>query len=145
MMPNRLYKGRVLKPWIGFGGYHMVTLARVGHRRCNEAVHVLMLLTFVGPRPEGAVCRHLNGDPTDNRIVNLRWGTRLENAADAGMHGVLRRGESSATSKLKEADIPRIREMRAGGMSYPKIGLRLGVSGCTIRDVVLGITWVHVK
>lgn len=37
------------------------------------AVHLLVLLTFVGPRPTGAVPRWLNGDPTDNRLVNLRW------------------------------------------------------------------------
>lgn len=37
------------------------------------AVHLLMLLTFVGPRPAGGQPRWVNGDPTDNRLVNLKW------------------------------------------------------------------------
>ncbi|SHX44061.1 Uncharacterised protein [Mycobacteroides abscessus subsp. massiliense] len=39
------------------------------------AVHLLVLATFVGPRPDGAVPRWLNGDPADNRLVNLKWWT----------------------------------------------------------------------
>lgn len=39
------------------------------------AVHMLILTTFVGPRPDGATVRWINGDPTDNRLVNLKWWT----------------------------------------------------------------------
>ncbi|WP_124712960.1 HNH endonuclease [Mycolicibacterium nivoides] len=42
------------------------------------AVHMLVLLTFVGPRPPGGAPRWLNGDPTDNRLVNLKWHTEDE-------------------------------------------------------------------
>ncbi|SKS42033.1 HNH endonuclease [Mycobacteroides abscessus] len=42
------------------------------------AVHLLVLTTFVGPRPDGAVPRWLNGDPADNRLVNLKWWTGEE-------------------------------------------------------------------
>jgi len=45
------------------------------------------LETSVGPCPEGHVTRHLNGDPTDNRLENLRWGTRSENQRDSVKHG----------------------------------------------------------
>lgn len=37
------------------------------------AVHMLVLLTFVGPRPDGATPAWLNGDVHDNRLVNLKW------------------------------------------------------------------------
>ena len=34
---------------------------------------------FVGPRPEGNEVLHLNGNPSDNRLENLKYGTRREN------------------------------------------------------------------
>lgn len=36
-------------------------------------VHLLVLGTFVGPRPDGAAPRWMNGNPADNRLVNLKW------------------------------------------------------------------------
>lgn len=42
-------------------------------------MHLLVLAAFVGPRPEGCESLHLNHFPWDNRLVNLRYGTRSEN------------------------------------------------------------------
>jgi hypothetical protein len=49
----------------------------------------IVLLALVGPPPEGLpfAC-HANGDPLDNRLENLYWGSYLDNAADASRHGV---------------------------------------------------------
>ena len=60
---------------------------------CNEngmttaLVQVLVLEAFSTKRPEGMVARHLNGDPLDNRLENLVWGTPKENTADRYLHG----------------------------------------------------------
>jgi hypothetical protein len=46
-------------------------------------VHHLVAEAFHGPRPNYlAVARHLNDVKTDNRLENVAWGTRKENAAD---------------------------------------------------------------
>jgi hypothetical protein len=73
-------------------GYQRVTL-----KRRSIAVHRLVLEAFVRPRrPEvDEVCRHLNGDPTDNRLVNLRWGSRRENNLDMRQHGTNRNAEKT--------------------------------------------------
>ena len=44
-------------------------------------VGAIVLEAFVGPRPEGLVCCHLNGDANDNHLENLKWGTRAESGA----------------------------------------------------------------
>jgi hypothetical protein len=66
-------------------GYPFVHLMQDG--RCvTRRTHVLLLLAFVGPRPEGADIRHLNGDSTDCRLENLAYGSRSENALDRERH-----------------------------------------------------------
>ena len=79
----RSTKGRMLRPGRMSSGHVSVALGR-NNSRC---VHELVLLAFVGPPPEGHECRHLNGNPADNRLENLRWGTRSENIRDAVSHG----------------------------------------------------------
>ena len=67
-------------------GYLKVTLWKDRKLR-TRTVHTLVLEAFVGPRPAGHVCRHLNGDPADPRLENLAWGTPVENMADRYDHG----------------------------------------------------------
>ena len=83
---DRRWKGKLLSPPVSGPGYRMATLRRRGSVR-NVTVHTLVLEAFVGPRPEGLVCRHLDGDPLNNRLENLRWGTPEENSQDSIQHG----------------------------------------------------------
>ena len=65
-------------------GYHWVRLRRYDptkrYNRASISVHRLVLLAFGGPQPAGCEVRHLNRDKLDNRIGNLAWGTKTENA-----------------------------------------------------------------
>lgn len=67
-------------------GYRYVHLHSGGPRR-NVQVHSLVLTAFVGARPDGLVSRHLDGNPANNRVDNLAWGTESENALDSVRHG----------------------------------------------------------
>jgi len=75
--------GLILKPGRMPSGHLSVALGR-GHSRC---VHELVLLAFIGAPLPKHECRHLNGNPADNRLENLKWGTRSENILDAVAHG----------------------------------------------------------
>ena len=75
--------GRLLKPGRMPQGHLSVALGR-GNSQC---VHKLVLLAFVGPPPFRCECLHKNGNPSDNQLQNLRWGTRSENIKDAVKHG----------------------------------------------------------
>lgn len=53
----------------------------------NTLVHQLVLCAFRGPPKAGEECRHLDGNPTNNRIENLVWGDPKENYQDRIRHG----------------------------------------------------------
>ena len=89
---RRYPEGRLLRPGCMSGGHVSVSLG-IKNSLC---VHALVLLAFVGPPPEKHECRHLNGNPSDNRLENLRWGTRSENIADAIRHGTWSTPERTA-------------------------------------------------
>lgn len=70
-------------------GYLLVRLYRDGIGR-SFRVHRLVLEAFVGACPSGQEARHLNGTKSDNRLVNLQWGTAKQNSADRRAHGTYR-------------------------------------------------------
>lgn len=64
------------------GGHLYLTLHKDGKRK-HWFTHQLVLLAFVGPYPAGCEeIRHLDGDPTNNRLDNLRYGTHTQNVTD---------------------------------------------------------------
>lgn len=42
----------------------------------GRSVGELVLETFVGPKPKGMKCIHLDGDLENNRLDNLVWGPK---------------------------------------------------------------------
>lgn len=77
--------GRVMRPFVTEKGYRRVYLYR-GPSVQRVRVHTAVLHAFVGPRPTGMVTRHLDGNPANNHLSNLAWGTRAENEADKRRH-----------------------------------------------------------
>ena len=99
---------KIRRQGVGYAGRLGVALCREGavHR---WQVHRLVLTAHVGPCPEGMECLHGDGDHTNNKLSNLRWGTRKENMADKKRHGTQTCGESHHASRLTEAQVRAIR------------------------------------
>ena len=83
---DRLVKGKLLKPGAQKKSGHLSVV--LGHGEAGRQVHELVMSTFIGPRPEGMDICHADGDPTNNRLSNLRYDTRSNNNLD-----VLRQGK----------------------------------------------------
>ncbi len=83
---TKFYKGRLLRPGTVKSGHQLVVLG-LGNIKRSKFVHDLVLRAFVGPPPPETECCHGDGNPANNPLSNLRWGTRLENVADAIKHG----------------------------------------------------------
>jgi hypothetical protein len=122
---QRYPQGRILRPGRMPGGHLSVALGR-GNSQC---VHKLVLLTFVGAAPDKHECLHINGIPNDNRLANLRWGTRSENNIDAVLH--------QHRGKLTEAQVKDIRSrIKSEGRGIGRqLAAEYGVHEATISAI----------
>jgi hypothetical protein len=93
----------------GRGTYPRVQLWHQGSRK-NAYVHVLVARAFpevCGLEFDGAVVRHLDGNQSNPRASNLRFGTWGENEADKSWHAEHGRGTVRETSiqYIPDADL----------------------------------------
>ncbi len=85
---TRRLQSREISPSTSKTGHKRVVLYDDNRPAKTYQLHRVVLEAFVGPRPEGYVCRHLDGDPSNNALENLTWGTPSENMYDKARHGV---------------------------------------------------------
>jgi hypothetical protein len=138
---------KFLKLFRNYAGYEITKLSGLDGREHIFFVHVLVLETFFSPRPEGLQCRHLNGNKRDNRLVNLDWGTPMENYDDRVRHGTqftlpARFGVDNHKTKLTEDSV---REIRSSSKTGVFLARKFGVSSFSISCVRRGITWRNVQ
>lgn len=140
--PNRLRtEPRLLKPTINGKGYPIVGPFRDGVSHV-ENVHKLVLLAFVGPRPDGLETLHGDGNKLNTRLDNLCYGTHRANTADNWRLGVYLAGARHPRAKLTQGDVNRIRELRANGESHRKIASQLHISHAQVGRIVRGESWL---
>lgn len=125
----RTIRGRVLRPGRTASGHLSVVVTRaVG----SATVHSLVMLAFRGPPPRGLEVRHLDGDPANNRLTNLEYGTRAENLIDLAYHG---------QRKVSVADVAAIRLDPA---SAPTMAAKFQVSKSLIHCIRARKLYKHV-
>ncbi len=147
--------GQILKPSINGRGYYNIDLCKNNNRK-TFLVHRLILETFVGPCPEGMECRHLDGNPKNNKLENLKWGTPKENYNDRKLHGTDRYGfkigykynigSKCVTSKLNEKQVRIIKYLLMTKILTPKeITKIFDISKYIISLIKRNKSWKHVN
>jgi len=121
------------------GPYETVSLSD-GRRRKTHYVHHLVLEAFVGARPVGLECRHLNGRRDDNRLENLQWGTPEENSQDTLRHGHF----VPAPRKLTPHLVRVIRQRKFEGARNGDLAADFGVTYRHIEHVISRDRWASV-
>lgn len=92
-------------------GYQYVSLGRA----FKVQVHNLVALGFHGPRPDGLVACHNDGDPQNNTPENIRYDTQSANIYDQVRHGThpmaskthCKRGHALVDPNLRAKDVGR--------------------------------------
>lgn len=115
---------------------------RLAHRMVWEA--------FVGPIPDGLETNHKDSNRTNAGLSNLELMTRAQNVAYEFSHNGRKPannpspGSRNGSSKLTEADIPRIIAMHHSGVRQKDIGALYGVSQRAISLITRREKWKHV-
>jgi hypothetical protein len=131
---------RILKPVSNHKGY-----LRVGLNGQWHTIHSLVLEAFVDPCPEGMQARHRDGNPSNNRLTNLIWGTPSQNQMDRVAHGTSNRSERHPRTKLTNQQVIEIRDRYAkGDILQRELAQEFEVRIGTIGGIIQRRSWVHV-
>lgn len=120
------FRGRVIKTEIDRDGYPIQAM-QVGGKQCQRRIHRLMLLTFVGPCPNGLEVLHIDDDKTNNDLSNLKYGTRSENMSTVDNSRRLRHDEIAELMLLDQVFSGR------GPGANTVLAKRFGCSVTTVR------------
>lgn len=123
-------------------GYPAVSLCRNG-RIVSRTVHSLVAEAFLGPRPDGMVVRHLDGDEGNPRLSNLAYGTHADNEADKERHGRRIRGGDVYGSILTADEVLEIRRLYAAGATQAELRRRFPMHATSMHNAIHGFSWKH--
>lgn len=152
-------RGKILSPSRS-SRYGHLKIKLSGGSKSNQHsfyVHQLVLSAFIGPKPDGMEVRHINGIASDNRLGNLAYGTRKENAADMKLHGTdklraqrvsnTKKGiptvwcERHGNAKLTAEEIRLMKNDFAAGMTTAEAGRKYKISQAHASKIKLGQAW----
>lgn len=158
---------------LGFPGYHITregklynkghpvkTFFHKGYERTklrnnkvskNVKIHRLVAEAYI-PNPNNLpVVMHLDDNPLNNSLENLKWGTQKDNVYDAinkgrlklkginnPMYGVSRRGLFAPHTSLTVRSIRRLERLKLKGNTNKYIAKRLKVSNATVGNYLNG-------
>jgi len=141
----RFLQGKWLSPRTKKG--HLYVSLRNESGDYNLFVHRLVLQSYIGNCPVGQECRHLDGNPQNNNLSNLCWGTSRENKYDTVWHGrhlrVGLKGSENKQAKLTDEKVRIIRFLRRAGFMLKDLAWQFDVSVSGISHVCENRTWKH--
>ena len=146
VMSTKFGKEKPIKAAPNGDGYLHFVYCKNG-KRTNKLVHHCVAIVFLSDRSsEGLQVLHDRKGKSDNSLENLYWGTHKQNMGpDRVRDGTSNRGEKNSSSKLTEADIHKIRELRSNGMLQQEIANLFGVGRTTIANIINRRKWAHAQ
>lgn len=131
------FAGRVMTLVLQSNGYYKINPV-VNGKNVQRNVHDLVAEAFLGPRPDGAVVNHIDGDKTNNAVGNLEYVTHAANMAHAARIGLMVRGENHGNAKLTNEQAQQLRTRRAAGEVLTALAREFGIAVSTASQIVNG-------
>jgi len=126
--------GRVLNSHQNPDGYLLVPLTK-DRKRKDFGIHRLVLAAFSGPCPVGKEVDHIDGNRSNNIVLNLRYVSRSQNMA-AAYQRCPDKWNNLRHQKLQATDLVEIRRLSIEGMSGKSIAERFAVTPTRISQIL---------
>ena len=128
-------------------GYPIVSFSRPARAM---KLHRLLLIVFKREPKVGEEGRHLDGNPSNFELSNLRWGSRSQNQRDRHNHITDPRGDGNSKSLLTEKVVIKMRRTRnkLGPVRTDyccRMATKYGVSQATIHNAINGSSWKYLN
>jgi hypothetical protein len=134
-----------LNPYVSNQHGHLMVDLYAGSKRYRMLVHRLVLLIFVGPCPDGMeACHFPDRDPSNNRLMNLRWDTGPANSQDAIAHSTKSVGVMSPNAKIDDDIVREMRRKFEGGCPIRFLSRQFGLCRKTVKSIIKRQGWKHV-
>ena len=126
-------------------GYKIVGLRKLNSKISTQRVHRLVAIAFLPNPKEHPLVRHIDGNPQNNNIINLAWGTAQDNSNDSKRHGRTLLGTKNHAAKITPTEVKSIRALCSiGRMTYKQIAEKYGITKGHIANIVARRVWKHV-
>lgn len=141
-------RGRRTDPYIisqfktNDAGYISVTLQQNGKAK-RKYIHSLILLSFVGEKPHNMVCCHLDDNPKNNRLDNIKWDTQKNNIKQAVDNGNIAHGERHPCTFITEEEVVSIRELISSGEKSSVVAKKFNISRLLVNRIASGSSWKY--
>lgn len=117
-----------------------------GNKAKSAKIHRLVAKHFI-PNPHNLpIVMHLDDDPKNNRVDNLKWGTQIENIQDMDSKGrrSVHKGSRNGRASIDENTVLNIKQMILDGYSNSDISDITNISKQIVSKIKTNRSWKHV-
>jgi len=136
-------KGKIRKCNINKFGYRKVQLI---HRGTIFQAHRLIAITFLDNPHSLPAVNHINGDKSDNRVINLEWCSHKSNTSHALKSGLMKppSGTKHWKSLLDEIQVKTIRKCLSDGMTAYKLAKYFKVNYLVVYNIKHNLSYTSI-
>lgn len=133
---DRVFKGTIFIPYEQNNKYLTVCI-KVNGKVGKQLVHRVIAKTFIETNNYSLVVMHKNNIKSDNRVINLRWGTQKTNVRDSYLDGIRKMAWEHRFSKYSIDTYRIIINDYNTGIKKGHIAKKLNIPRNTIYNIIL--------